>query len=212
MQTRVTVEPVYEPVSLAEARLWCRVDDDDTTQDSLITLLIKACRRRAENLTQRAFIQRTLQLVTSRWPMVKVDGVEYTGFALPYPPLRSVTSVQYRDLDGALQTLATDQYVVHEERTPGVIVPEWNVTWPTIRVVPDSIQVTWVAGYAEVGSPSGEASHQAGIPEDLRQWMLARVSTLFDNREHLVPQTLSEAPADFMDGMLDNLVVARRIA
>lgn len=213
MTTRVTVEPLYEPISLEEARTWCRVDSDDTTQDAALRILIKAARRYAENRTGRAFIQRTYELRLSRWPAASVDGYVSTGFKLPFPPLRSVSSVKYLDLDGTLQTLAADQYVVHTEREPGLILPAWQVTWPSNRVVPDGIRVVFVAGYAESGSPSEEATAQAGLPEDLTAWMRARIATLYEQREQIITGTIVNAvPENFADGMLDDLVTADRVA
>lgn len=198
MSVRVTVEPLYEPVSRAEAKTWLRIDTDDTSQDAVVDMLIEAMRRHAETLTGRAFIQRTLQLVAKGWenPLV-----------LPYPPLRSVSSVTYVDLDGATQTLATNQYVVHSWREPAVIVPEWNVTWPSHRSVIDAIRVTYIAGYAESGSPSEAATAQAGLPENLKLWMHARMATLYEHREQLVLSSIAKIPRDFADGLLDGLVV-----
>lgn len=203
MTVRVTVAPLYEPVSLAEARVWLRVDSDDTSQDAVITMLIESMRRYAENLTFRAFVQRTLQLVLPGWS---------SPLVLPYPPLRSVSSVTYVDLDGATQTLATNQYVVHDYREPALIVPGWNVSWPSHRTLLDAIRVTYVAGYAESGSPSDAAAAQAGLPENLKLWMHARLATLYEHREGLILSNVIEIPRNFADGILDPLVVGARIA
>ena len=206
MTVRTVSDPVYEPVSLAEAKDWCNVGSSDgTTFDAVLTLLIAAMRRYAENLTGRAFIQRSLQLILPYWP---ADGV----IELPYPPLAEVTSIQYIDTDGTVQTLAADQYVVHTWREPGMVVPEYLVSWPSLRGVPNAVQVNYMAGYAAVGSPQEEAENQAGQPQTVKLWMHARLATLFENREQIVVgSTVADLPRAYVDGILDELVVHDRV-
>lgn len=202
MTVRVVTGPVYEPVSLAEAKAWCRIDD--TASDSVLTLLIGAMRRYAENLTSRAYVQRSLQLILPHWSCEAIE--------LPYPPLVSVTSIQYIDTGGATQTLAADQYVVHDYREPALIVPAWSVAWPSTRDVMNAVQVNYAAGYAPVGSPTDEAAYQAAIPQNLKVWMQARLATLFEHREQIVTGTIvSELPRHFADGLLDDLIVGSRL-
>lgn len=203
MTVRVVTAPVYEPVTLAEAKDWCRIDSDITDQDSTINLLISAMRRYAENRTLRAFIPRTLQMIRPCWD---------SPIVLPQPPLLELLSIIYVDTGGVEQTLASDQYVVHDWREPAIIVPEWNVSWPSIRGVHDAVRVNYIAGYAADGSPTEEATLQAGLPDNLKLWMQARISTLYENREHLIMSNQVQIPYDFADGLLDDLITAERIA
>jgi len=197
----VVTPPAVEPVSLAEARLWCRVDDGDTAQDSVISMLIKAMREYAENLTGRAFVQRTLQLNLDCLPGC---------IALPMPPLVSVASVIYTDLDGALQTLAAADYQVDDVAEPGKIVPAWDAAaWPAVRAVPNAVRVLYVAGYDEgSGSPT---DYTANMPAALKLWMSARISTMFENREQLVNANQVAIPRHFADGYLDELIIGARL-
>lgn len=199
-------QPAYEPVSLALAKGWMRIDDGDTSQDATVAMLVKAMREDAENLTGRAFVQRQLRLYLHTWPIVAGRN----QFTLPFPPLISVESIKYRDVAGTLQTLAADQYVVHAWKEPGIVVPEWNVSWPFIRSVPDSIQVSFTAGYAP-GSPQDEAGAQEVMPAKLKLWMEAKAATLFKGREQYVTGNLVRVPRDFTDGLLDSLVVGSRL-
>ena len=47
IQTQITSEPATEPVSLAEAKLYLRVDSSD--EDDLITSMIVSARQMIEN-------------------------------------------------------------------------------------------------------------------------------------------------------------------
>lgn len=208
MQTVVLEGPAYQPVPLLDMRRWCRIEEDDTTQDNVLIAIRAALTKDAENLTLRSFVQRSYRSYLATWPICH-EGLQ---IKLPNPPLVSVDAFKYRDLDGALQTLATDQYVVHAWREPGIIVPEWAVAWPPIRAVPDAIQIDFTAGYA-IGSPQDEAAHQENIPPNLKLWMAAKALTIFDKRDQLVLGTIvTKVPRDFTDGLLDDLVVGARIA
>lgn len=206
MALEVVTAPTYEPISTAEAKRWLRIDD--TNSDLVIALLIKAMREQAENLTHRAFISRQLRLSLPCYPPDEAYGLK---IELPCPPLISVDSFKYTDSDGVLQTLAADQYTVHDEAEPAFIIPAWQVTWPTIRLVPNTLQITFTAGYAP-GSPSDEAAAQEVMPGALRLWMQTKLATLFENREQIISGTIvSPLPRDFTDGLLDSLVIGTRL-
>lgn len=194
----VITPPTVEPVSLAEAREWLRLESDDTQNTTVLGMLIQAMREYAEELTGRAFCQRTLEL--------RMDALP-TEIELPYPPLQSVEFVKYTDDDEVLQTLAADQYQVDTAREPGLIVPAWSArTWPTAIAIPNSVRIRFVAGDYDGGSPT------VPVPAKLRLWMHQRIATLFENREALVVgSTVQPLPRDHVDGLLDSLVLAQRL-
>lgn len=196
--TRVITGPQYEPVTLAEARLWCRVDDDDTSQDAVLMLLIGAMREYAENLTGRSFVQRTLETRMDYWPCD--DVIE-----LPFPPLVSVSYVEYLDGDGATQQLSgsPSAFQVDTHRVPGRVWPLYGASWPTALSDLDAVRIRYVAGYQTFSA----------LPRNLKLWMNARLATLYENREQIVIGTIvNELPRSFVDCLLDSLVVATRIA
>lgn len=206
--SKITVAPLYEPVSYAEALEWLRLDSD-TAQEALVLQLIQTFTKRAENLTLRDFVQRTRCLYLDDWPWHSLHGIL---IELPHPPLVSVESFKYIDTDGALQTLDPEDYSVHTEAEPGFIIPAWEETWPTIRRVPNAIQVTYKSGYAPVGSPTDEEAHQTPIPAALKTWMQLNIAALHDNREAFVTGTiLAQLPRSLGDGLLDDLTVGRRL-
>jgi len=190
---RTVTGPTVEPVTVQEARLWCRIADDDTTQDAMLQLLIIAMREKAEELTGRAFPLRTLELIMDAFP-ADDDPIE-----LPYPPLSSVNYVTYVNVDGVDQTMggSPDAFLVDTGSYPGRLMPLFAGTWPSIRDQIGGVRIGYVAGYATTNL----------IPKSVRVWMQARISTLFENREHLVMNNTVEIPHDFADGLLDGLRV-----
>lgn len=208
MTIEVLTQPAYEPVSLAQAREWLRLESDDTANTAVLQLLIAAMREDAENLTHRAFVSRQLRLNLEAWPSCHTYG---SRIELPYAPLISVDSFKYINTEGVLTTLATDQYSVHDEAEPAFVIPAYQVTWPTIRQVPNAIQITFTAGYA-VGSPPDEAAAQENVPRVLKLWMETKLATLFENREQIISgATVAKVPRDFTDGLLDSITVGTRL-
>lgn len=201
----VVTPPTVEPVTVAEACAWCRIDAaEQAANTSVLQLLIKAMREKAENITGRAFVQRLLQLNLDGWP-------ESGGFELPQPPLVEVQSVKYTDEDNTLQTLSASLYTVDAQSEPGRIVPAWNAApWPNAIAVPNSVRVLYVAGYPSYGSPSTD-DYTINIPASLKLWMHARLATLYENREQLIQNNQVQIPRDFADGILDDLVLGSRV-
>jgi uncharacterized phiE125 gp8 family phage protein len=190
---RVVTHPTVEPVTVQEARLWCRIDADDATQDAMLQLLIIAMREHAEALTGRSFARKTYEMVMDEFP--PNDEV----IELPYPPLVSVSYVTYADGDGADQTLAgsPDAFLVDAGSAPGRISPLYGGQWPSTRAQIGAVRIGYVAGYATTNL----------VPKAFRIWMQARIATLYENREQLVMNNVVEIPREFADGLLDILRV-----
>lgn len=206
--TQVVTAAAVQPVTLARAKEWLLIDSDDSSHDNVINQLIKAMTEYAENLTNRAFVQRSLRLYLDQWPTDLEWGAK---IELSQPPLVSVASVKYRDLNGTLQTLAADQYDVHSQYEPAIIVPAYLATWPSMRRTPDGVQVDYTAGY-NPGSPQDAQGYMDVMPGSLLTWIEARISTLFENRDQLIVGALvNQIPRDFADGLLDSLVVGTRL-
>jgi uncharacterized phiE125 gp8 family phage protein len=165
-RVKQTVAPASEPVSLTDAKAHLRVDIDD--DDDFISGLIAAARQYTETTTRRAFISQTWRLSLDNWPAG--DEIE-----LPKPPLASVSSIVYKDADGASTTWATSNYIVDTDSEPGRIVLANGASWPTVSLYPvNPIQITFVAGYGAAGS---------SVPQYLRQAVKLLVSHWYENPE-----------------------------
>lgn len=195
---RVVTGPQQEPVTLAEARLWARIDADDTSQDAMVMLLVGAMREYAENITGRSFIQRTLEVAYDCFPSHVIN--------LPYPPLVSVSSISYLDTDGAWQVFSggsPSEFQVDTYHEPGMVWPLYLESWPNTRTELNAVRIRYVAGY----------SGPSAIPRALKIWMQARITTLYENREQIIVGTsVNDLPRAYVDGLLDSLVTADRIA
>lgn len=158
--------PVEEPVTLAEAKMHCRITS--STEDALVSAWIIAARGRAENYTHRRFITQTWD-----WSM---DAFPYGVLAVPHAPLQSVTAITYVDAVGLEQVLDPAAYQVDAMSDPGRIAPAAGGTWTWV-VVPsntlNAVTVRFVCGYGLA----------ADVPQEIRAAMLLHISDLNEHRE-----------------------------
>lgn len=76
------ITPVVEPVSLAEAKLYCRIDG--TEEDALITSLVKMARQKCESYIGKCIIRKTVTITSFSFPY---------QFQIPYAPIEAVSDV-----------------------------------------------------------------------------------------------------------------------
>lgn len=127
-------------VSLAEARLQCKVDPDDTSHDAALTGLITAAREYAEHRTQTAIGSQTLELALDEFPGT-ADAIE-----LRHGPVGSISSVKYIDEDGVEQTLSTSNYTLDDYSSPAWLLAAYDTEWPETRDTANAVKVRYVAG------------------------------------------------------------------
>lgn len=159
-----------EPISLEEAKLQCRIVNDDS-ENALLTKYIAAAREWVENYTGRALVQRSF----TEYRDCFGDYIE-----ISVRPLVSVESVDYVDTDGAEQAYA--DFVGVLDRSPARIYPEHGGSWPSIAGY-GGVTVTYTAGYAE-----GE------VPLALQQAMLVMVGHFYKHREAVAAGTVNQVP------------------
>ena len=158
-----------EPVTLAQAKLQCRVID--TSEDTLITALITAAREFVENRTGHILARRTF-----------TDQRDNFGrfIELDRRPVASISAVTYMDVAGVATTYTG--FVTNLDRPTARIYPALNGYWPAY-IGSGGVTVTYVAGYA------------AGtIPQALIQAMLILIATWYGQREAVTRDQANEVP------------------
>lgn len=159
------VPPASEPVTLAQQKLFARVDFPD--DDTLWPVLIASAREWCEVYCQRRFLLRTMRLLMDFFPGYidfklagqKVSspfvsgsnavlvGIRY-AVLLPYPRVRAIAAFQYQDENGApVQMLAAMDYIQDLQSQPARLMPNFGNMWPVARVVANAVQVDYLTGY-----------------------------------------------------------------
>lgn len=177
---RQTALPANEPVALADAKNYLRLDSGYTADDTLITNLIQAAREHAEKITGRALAQRTFRMVLDSAPYY-TDAIQsqlayppsyyslplYSStlwnysqmIKLPFPPVMSVQQMRYIDSDGNPQTLEQDvDFVLDRISEPARIFPMIGQYWPPNLYVANALEIDFTAGFTNSVS-SGPDTH-----------------------------------------------------
>ena len=166
------VPPAAEPVSLADAKAWLRVDTD--AEDALVTSLVVTARGAVEAFTGRVLVSQTWRLTFDAWPDVACRpcfGVARaaTAVSIPLTPVAGITAVRVFDAAGVPQILPPTAYTLRGE-------PYRH--WLEVAAPPQpgrshgGIEIDVVCGY---GAPTD-------VPQPLRQAVLMLVARLFENR------------------------------
>lgn len=157
------------PVTLAEAKMHCRVDG--TAEDAYITGLIGLAADALERDTGIVCRARNITLARDSF----TDNGQQR-IPLTVAPLNSVGGVVYDAADGTAQTLGAGQYRLRESAGMPYIVPAHGVSWPATESIPGAVRVTVNAGYAS----------NADIPATLRHAALLLIGHMYENREAVV--------------------------
>ena len=167
LQTRVITDIVTEPVSVAEAKLYCKVQD--MADDALFPVLITSARRMLEKYTMTSFAQKTLH---ATWVETPKDNV----IELPYGPIISVDKIYRIDEEGTEEELVlnSDYYVLGDQDAIIKITSYWS----SGMVYVNSIRVEYKAGYGNAATET--------LPQELKLAILKQVATDYELRENIV--------------------------
>lgn len=174
--------PASEPVTLADAKTFLRVDHD--ADDVLIGNLIAAARRLVETATRRALITQTWRLVRDAWPAGGRLRV------LP-APLRAVAAARVFDAAGMPHAIDPAVFTLDTVSVPGIVsVSHAAVPAPGLRVAGIAIDVT-------VGHGDDAAAVPAPLVQAVRLWL----AHLYEHRgtaaQAQPPQTIAALVAPF---------------
>lgn len=162
-----------EPITLEEAMRHLRVDGYGESppheDEPLITGLITAARELAEDWTGRSLVPATWEERFDCWQ---------NAFRPRRPPVQSVSSVAYIDVDGAEQLLDSALWVFNDAPETPIVRPAYGAVWPIIRDEPDAVRVTY-----EAGPTDGESPNLSPLPRPIYQAMLLTIGYLYENRE-----------------------------
>jgi uncharacterized phiE125 gp8 family phage protein len=170
----VVTPPATEPITLAEMKLHSRIDGND--DDALINTLITAARMQIEQMASHRMVTQTLAL--------SIDDLPDSGILYLEGPVQSVSSIQYYDLDGDLQTWGNELYQVDITSNPGRVMPAYDEDWPDYLDDYNSIVVTYVAG-------CGNANE---VPAILKQAIKLLVGYWYNQREAVSETQNYEVP------------------
>lgn len=185
MRRYILAGPSLEPLTLAEAKRWLRVDHAD--DDALIASLVRGARERIEARTGRAIMAQSWRVTLDAWP-------SDFRVMLPVLPVAAITAVRLIDAAGVPTALASALYAVE----PGSEPPRLAVSSPPAPGrARNGIEIDLVAGY---GASPGDC------PEPLRQALRLLIGAAYEARG---PERAGAARPDVIDEV-DRLIAPYR--
>lgn len=208
MAIKIKTPPAVEPLTLAEAKTYLRITNSN--DDSFITTLISAVRRRCEEYTQRALITQAWTLWLDRLPDRNCRYTAQYGdlpinhgtrfdeaLELPRPPLQSVTFMNSYAADNSTTVFSTSNYFVDTASEPGRICLNTGAIWPVQGRRFNCYEIEFVAGYGAAG---------AAVPDDLKQGMFLLLKTLYADKSKFYESDEPRSLAGVNDKSLPEII------
>lgn len=181
----IITSPV-EPVSLALARLQCKLDADGDPpshpDDQLLQIYIGDAREYAETMLGHRVARVVVETALAAFPSGEVE--------LEGAPLFAVDSVKYLDQDGDLQTLDAGTYVVDASATPALLRLAPSHSWPATSISAAAVTIRYTLGYSAVG----DDDQTKPLPNSIVAAMLLVIAHRYRNREDSTVEAMQSIP------------------
>jgi uncharacterized phiE125 gp8 family phage protein len=179
MSLQLVTAPTDYPVTLAEAKAQCRVDND--AEDAALQTYIAAATSHVESYTGRAIMPQT-------WELVLDDFSDAIMF--PKGPVTAVSSVKYIDTAAIEQTVTDTNYSLDSASDPQWLVKADDYTWPEVSDGVNNVTIRFVAGYSTV-------------PPEIKLAILLLIGLWYDNRAAASDRAMMALP-HAVDALLCN--------
>lgn len=173
----VTAASSEEPITLDEAKDWCRVSTTD--DDVLITSLITTARMFGENYCNRIFVDTTYDCFFSDLDTSNMET--YSFIQLRRAPLSSITDVSV--YSGGSYTTTTD-YNLRQTNGYSRLIFANGISPDLYQIYPLRVQAVFGYGGA------------ADVPEEIKTAVKQHVAYLYENRGDVVSEGTLPMPLE----------------
>jgi len=170
-----TVAPAAEPVTLAEAKAYLRLQHD--SEDALLAGLVRAAREEVERSTGVA-------LIDQHWRMTLDDWPDSAIVAIARFPVKEITAVTAYGSEGEAWAVDPGTYTLDAASRPARLYFESR---PEPLRVLNGVEIDFVAGYGEAGTD---------VPDLLRRAILLLTAHWFEFRGQFQP---ADQPVGYPD-------------
>jgi uncharacterized phiE125 gp8 family phage protein len=165
-------------LGVGEVKNFLRVDS--TLDDTLIENYIKTATEIVESYLGRSLLNKTYKMVLDKFPFCESNpvylselGQKYNNGSiyLPILPVSSITSVVYKDMADASNTVSSTYYYL-DDTNYRVCLKQDKYWSDFITREESSVEITFVAGY-------GEASD---VPSTIKIALMNYIGQMYDSR------------------------------
>ena len=154
--------PALEPVTLAEAKAWLRIDGSE--EDSLLTALITAARLQIEVASRRILLSQLWRMTLDVWPSATIELVP--------GPLLSLVAIRTIDATGSATPFGLAGILVDRTAEPACLrIVDGQP--PASNRASGGIEIDVLLGFGETA---------VDVPRTLRQAILMLVADWYENR------------------------------
>lgn len=154
----VVTAPATEPFSLAEAKLFLKVDH--AVDDALISSMIIAARQSAEEYLRKSLITQTRK--------ISFNDYAPSEISLPFGPVSAITSVTLFTRDIMETLVSSSNYYLNAGK---------DTLITDASLLSHKIEIIYSCGY-------GSAS---AVPDAIKQGMYAHIAALYDGKSVSLP-------------------------
>ena len=154
--------PALEPITLADAKGWLRLDT--SAEDDLVSVLIVSARMIVEATTRRMLLTQSWRLVFDGWPQ---NGI----VRIPLAPFQSLTAMRVYDANNVALPVSSGLAILDASPDAARLYFPGNPPMPGRAIA--GVEIDVVVGY-------GAAA--ASIPEPIRQALRMLVARWYENR------------------------------
>lgn len=160
-----------EPVELEEAKLWLKIEPEETADDETVSRLIKTARNKYKQFSNRVvgspevydwylddFPCSDDPLEPPRYPLISIGSI------------RGFSTTDASDTGGSAMNAAS--YYVDVASEPGRVMPVSGATWPTATRNINAVIVRFTAGY----------SSSQGWPDSAKTTILGMIAAGYEFR------------------------------
>jgi uncharacterized phiE125 gp8 family phage protein len=170
MSTKLIAPAIILPVELALVKQHLRLDEEDSTEDVLLTQFIRAAEGICEQYQGRTYSKKTYR---------NFSDYILESVKLPFPPLVSITDVKLKLLDGTELIVPLADYFVDDSSFLGRVILKDPSKYQGLQMEPAGYQISFVAGYDT-------------LPDNYVQALLLLTSHYYENREAMLVGTISK--------------------
>ena len=154
MLKQIVTPKAINIISLTDMKSY--VSEVDSSKDAEVTSILEGVIGDGENITNRQFGVATFELYLSD---LKDE------FSLPKNPIKTISKIEYMDLNETYQILDSSKYYLYEDYELGKIKLKEVITVPSHK---QAVKITFTCGYDS-------------LPEPLVNWIKYQVMCLYDD-------------------------------
>ena len=163
-------------VSLDDVKAWLKIDI--TTDDALITSLIKAATLEIEKYIRRELLTKLFILYLDTFPLQSILSLSYrysnyNNILVKRSKLNDIASIEYFS-DSVLTVFDNSLYdFTFDNQYAEIYLIDLNSVWPITDIRKQAVQITFSAGFGV---------DESFVPEDLKLALKMLVAFLYENR------------------------------